>query len=143
MEFYSGDTLPTDNLIKIGKNCAVLIHEATMEDELETEAQLKMHSTISQAINAGQKMDAVFTLLTHFSQRYSKIPIMDNKPHINFEKVGLAYDFMHVGLSQLNLLPLFYPCMKIMYNEYVVALHEKNVKREFYRSQDLSEVATS
>lgn len=31
---YSGDTMPCDELINVGKNCDLLIHEATMEDEL-------------------------------------------------------------------------------------------------------------
>lgn len=33
-----------------GQDCDVLIHEATMEDELEEDAKLKTHCTTSQAI---------------------------------------------------------------------------------------------
>lgn len=52
-----------------------------------------MHSTFSEAIEMGKQMNAEFTLLTHFSQRYSKIPLIDH----NFtEKVGIAFDHMEV-----------------------------------------------
>ncbi|XP_043796715.1 ribonuclease Z, mitochondrial isoform X2 [Apis laboriosa] len=73
---YSGDTIFCRNLITLGQNCDLLIHEATMEDGLEKLAKNK---------------------------------------EIN---VGLAYDFMEFKLPQLPLLPLFYPCIKVMFNEY-------------------------
>ncbi|CAK9807553.1 Ribonuclease Z, mitochondrial [Anthophora plagiata] len=111
---YSGDTMFSKNLIKLGKDCDLLIHEATMEDGLETLAKRKLHSTTSEAINAGKFMNAKFTLLTHFSQRYSKIPYLPKRE----TNVGLAYDHMEIKLSQLPLLPLFHPCIKIMFNEY-------------------------
>ncbi|KOC66769.1 Ribonuclease Z, mitochondrial, partial [Habropoda laboriosa] len=111
---YSGDTMFCQNLINLGKDCDLLIHEATMEDELATLAKRKLHSTTSEAINAGKFMNAKFILLTHFSQRYSKIPFLPEKE----TNVGLAYDNMEITLSQLPLLPLFYPCIKIMFNEY-------------------------
>ncbi|KOB75168.1 Ribonuclease Z-like protein [Operophtera brumata] len=66
---YSGDTIPCPALVAIGENSTLLIHEATMEDELAQEARTKMHSTTSQAIDIGRQMNARYTLLTHFSQR--------------------------------------------------------------------------
>lgn len=111
---YSGDTLFCQNLITLGQNCDLLIHEATMEDGLEKLAESKLHSTTSQAINVGKFMNAKFILLTHFSQRYSKIPSIPDKE----TNVGLAYDFMEFKLPQLPLLPFFYPCIKVMFNEY-------------------------
>lgn len=76
-----------------GRESDLLIHEATMEDELMREAQSKLHSTTSQAIKAGLQMGAKFTLLTHFSQRYAKLPRLND----NFTKdVGIAFDNMQV-----------------------------------------------
>lgn len=90
---YSGDTMPCDNLVKLGLNSDLLIHEATMEDELHQEAIIKMHSTTSQAIDVGTKMQAKFILLTHFSQRYAKLPRFND----NFsDNVGIAFDNMMV-----------------------------------------------
>lgn len=65
-----------------------------MEDQLISEARRKMHSTMSQAINIGKKMNAKFTILTHFSQRYAKIPYMPNDDLPS--NVGIAFDNMEV-----------------------------------------------
>lgn len=70
-----------------------------MEDQLISEARRKMHSTMSQAINIGKKMNAKFTLLTHFSQRYAKIPYMPNNDLPS--NVGIAFDNMEVILISL------------------------------------------
>ncbi|GIY02889.1 zinc phosphodiesterase ELAC protein 2 [Caerostris extrusa] len=40
---YSGDTEPCNRLVIAGKDCSLLIHEATMEDDLATEAAVKRH----------------------------------------------------------------------------------------------------
>lgn len=50
-------------------------------------------STTSQAIGVGVRMNAGFTMLTHFSQRYAKVPLFS--PGFN-EKVGIAFDHMKV-----------------------------------------------
>jgi len=92
---YSGDTLPCDDLVRLGSGSDILVHEATMEDELKSEALMKMHSTVSQAIEIGQKMKAGFTILTHFSQRYAKVPIVDE----SLENVGIAFDNMTISLD--------------------------------------------
>lgn len=79
----------------------MLIHEATMEDELSGEAVTKMHSTTSQAIQVGKDMDAKNIILTHFSQRYAKLPRFND----NFAgNVSIAFDNMLVRL--FSLLPL-------------------------------------
>lgn len=79
----------------LGANSDILIHEATMEDELAHEAVSKMHSTTSQAIAIGQKMKAKHILLTHFSQRYAKLPRFNDNFAAN---VGIAFDNMQVGI---------------------------------------------
>lgn len=88
--------MPSSDLVELGMNSDLLIHEATMEDELANEAVMKMHSTTSQAIVVGQKMKAKFILLTHFSQRYAKLPRFDDNIADN---VGIAFDNMQVGSS--------------------------------------------
>ncbi|KAF3926193.1 hypothetical protein ABW21_db0206663 [Orbilia brochopaga] len=76
---YSGDTRPTNDFVKIGKNCTVLVHEATFNDELISEAVAKKHCTTSEAIQAGNDMEAKHLLLTHFSQRYPKLPKLETQ----------------------------------------------------------------
>ena len=51
--------------------------QATFEDSLLDEAQAKKHCTTSEAVAAGAQAGAYRTLLTHFSQRYPKIPVVD------------------------------------------------------------------
>ena len=41
------------------------------------DAIVKKHSTFTEAIQEGKDMGAKFTLLTHFSQRYSKLPLLE------------------------------------------------------------------
>lgn len=75
---YSGDCRPSNNFIKIGSGSTVLIHEATFDDEMQNDASAKKHSTTSEAIGVGVAMGAKRIILTHFSQRYAKIPTMSD-----------------------------------------------------------------
>lgn len=111
-----------------------------MEDGLEEEAKIKKHSTISQAINMGEKMGAKFILLTHFSQRYSKLPFLPNEnSNIDFTKVGIAYDFMFISLSHLILLPLLYPSLKVLFNEFMTYLDQKAKLRDIKKEREMEE----
>ncbi|KAJ8922916.1 hypothetical protein NQ315_001458 [Exocentrus adspersus] len=124
---YSGDTMPSDQLVELGANSDVVIHEATMEDDLEHEALIKMHSTTSQAIAIGKNMNAKHILLTHFSQRYAKLPRFND----NFaENVGIAFDNMLMKMDELPLVPYLYPALKLMFAEHYEELENKAVKRQ-------------
>ncbi|XP_015363613.1 PREDICTED: ribonuclease Z, mitochondrial isoform X1 [Diuraphis noxia] len=123
---YSGDTMPCDSLVKLGNNSNLLIHEATMEDQLVSEARRKMHSTMSQAINIGKKMNAKFTILTHFSQRYAKIPYMPNNDLPS--NVGIAFDNMEIAPNVLHKLPLMYPALKMIFAEHFEEMEAKCFK---------------
>lgn len=82
---YSGDCRPSKAFTVIGKGSTVLVHEATFDDDMQGDAIAKRHSTISEAIGVGAAMGARRVILTHFSQRYSKIPTMDNLDNRAFE----------------------------------------------------------
>ena len=77
-----------------GEKCDLLIHEATMEDELLEDAKSKQHSTMSGAIESGSNMEAKFIILTHFSQRYAKVPLMEK----SLNNVTVAFDNMTVRI---------------------------------------------
>lgn len=123
---YSGDSMPCENLVKLGADSTLLIHEATMEDELAEDALAKMHSTVSQAIEQGHKMSAEYVLLTHFSQRYAKIPRIEQ--HL-INNVGIAFDNMEVVPSDLTILSHFYPVLKLMFAETWDDMEHKSQKR--------------
>ena len=125
---YTGDTMYSTAFDQAGRDALLMIHEATMSDDLAEDARLKHHSTISQAIQAAINCNARYTILTHFSQRYAKIaPISGSgrgsqnptlqvqnqkkeKDQIDSEisaihyfknKVGIAFDFMNIKLNEL------------------------------------------
>ena len=52
------------------------MHEATFDDDLKNDAKAKKHSTTSEAIGVGVAMRARRLILTHFSQRYTKLASM-------------------------------------------------------------------
>lgn len=91
--------MPCDNLVNLGLDSDLLIHEATMEDDLIGEARAKMHSTTGQAISIGNEMNAKFIILTHFSQRYARIPRLAPEFEEQNKNVGIAFDNMRVCME--------------------------------------------
>ncbi|XP_052051020.1 zinc phosphodiesterase ELAC protein 2 isoform X2 [Apodemus sylvaticus] len=124
---YSGDTMPCEALVQMGKDATLLIHEATLEDGLEEEAVEKTHSTTSQAINVGMQMNAEFIMLNHFSQRYAKIPLFS--PDFN-EKVGIAFDHMKVCFGDFPTVPKLIPPLKALFADDIEEMVERREKRE-------------
>uniref|UniRef100_A0A8C3LD70 Zinc phosphodiesterase ELAC protein 2 n=1 Tax=Chrysolophus pictus TaxID=9089 RepID=A0A8C3LD70_CHRPC len=124
---YSGDTMPCMALVQMGKNATLLIHEATLEDGMEKEAIEKTHSTTSQAIEIGMKMNAEFIMLNHFSQRYAKIPLFNEDFS---EKVGIAFDHMRVRLGDFSTIPKLIPPLKALFADDIVEMEERKEKRE-------------
>ena len=107
---YTGDTRPTSQLVTLGQDSDLLIHEATMEQGMLDDAIIKKHSTFTEAIQDGKDMRAKFTLLTHFSQRYSKIPLLDEIE--GQDNVGIAFDNLVVNPETMKNIPATYPAFK-------------------------------
>ncbi|XP_054999096.1 zinc phosphodiesterase ELAC protein 2 isoform X2 [Sorex araneus] len=124
---YSGDTMPCEALVQMGKDATLLIHEATLEDGLEEEAVEKTHSTTSQAIGVGMRMNAEFIMLNHFSQRYAKIPLFS--PDFN-EKVGIAFDHMKVCFGDFPTVPKLTVPLKALFAGDIEEMEERREKRE-------------
>ncbi|KAM3964340.1 ribonuclease Z [Aphomia sociella] len=140
---YSGDTIPCDELAKIGENSSLLIHEATMEDELADEARTKMHSTTSQAIEMGRRMSARYTLLTHFSQRYARLPRLNSHILNDNNSVGIAFDNMQITMGDLELLPHMYAPLQLMFAEHCVEMELKAAHRARHKDRRSSPSATT
>ena len=99
---YSGDCRPSQEFIDIGRGSTVLLHEATFGDDYKGDAKAKKHSTTSEAISVGKKMGARRILLTHFSQRYPKIPnLIDLEGGGKFEE-GQFPDDIAEELSEIQ-----------------------------------------
>jgi len=97
---YSGDTRPCDNLIMHAQRCSLLIHEATLSDDLMHEAILRKHSTISEAIAVGLLSQSEKILLTHFSQRYAKGSLRIAEEMAG--RVALAVDLLRIPLKEFE-----------------------------------------
>ena len=97
---YSGDTIPCENLIELGKDSDVLIHEATFSKEHSDIAEEKMHSTSVDAATDAKKMGAKQLILTHISSRYQEdaIKLLEDAKEI-FPNTILAIDLMRISLD--------------------------------------------
>ncbi|XP_031323452.2 zinc phosphodiesterase ELAC protein 2 [Camelus dromedarius] len=124
---YSGDTMPCEALVRMGKDATLLIHEATLEDGLEEEAAEKTHSTTSQAIGVGMRMKAEFIMLNHFSQRYAKVPVFSSDFN---EKVGIAFDHMKVSLGDFPTVPKLMAPLKALFAGDIEEMEGRREKRE-------------
>ena len=96
---YSGDTRPTERLVKLGKDATILIHEATFDDSKQDEAVSKRHSTVSEAMNIAERMNAFRLILTHFSQRYPTMP--PTTLERGNEGPIFAFDFLRISFRDL------------------------------------------
>ncbi|XP_052068139.1 zinc phosphodiesterase ELAC protein 2-like [Mytilus californianus] len=127
---YSGDTMPCQSLVEAGKDCDLLIHEATLQSDMAETAQELQHSTVKQALDIGNKMQAKYQILTHFSQRYHRMPLIEDNSYHN--RFGLAYDLMKVKLSELSVLYDMIDPLKEIFHEdidLVMQVHTRKKKR--------------
>ncbi|EFX00153.1 tRNA processing endoribonuclease [Grosmannia clavigera kw1407] len=118
---YSGDCRPSADFARIGRHATLLIHESTFDDELAGEAAAKKHSTMGEALAVGRRMAARRVLLTHFSQRYPKIPVFgadgdgDGDPTPDMH-VLVAFDHMRVRLCDFQAAAAFLPALQKLYD---------------------------
>ncbi|KAL9232104.1 hypothetical protein vseg_007247 [Gypsophila vaccaria] len=109
---YSGDTRPCPQLIEESQGATVLIHEATFEDAMVDEAVARNHSTTKEAIEVGEAAGVYRIILTHFSQRYPKIPVFGDA-HMHNTCIG--FDMMSINLADLPVLPRVLPHLKLLF----------------------------
>jgi len=147
---YSGDTRPSSNIVRAceaflsntrnnvirtsnRQRISLLLHEATFDDDErgKKEAISKRHSTVQEAVRIATQINADVCLLTHFSQRYPKLPPGHANPsdhkktavsaasneHTEAAKsgassqcVGSAFDAMMIPLDD-SILPCLIPIL--------------------------------
>ncbi|EUT79179.1 hypothetical protein PFAG_05750 [Plasmodium falciparum Santa Lucia] len=109
---YSADTRPCENVKKFSKNCDILIHEATFDDELLGEAINKKHSTTKEAMDISLEVQCKTLILTHFSQRYPKVPKINMECSSEMQeilnKTIYSFDYMNIPLNLINELPRYF-----------------------------------
>ncbi|KAI0372022.1 hypothetical protein BV20DRAFT_964716 [Pilatotrama ljubarskyi] len=115
---FSADTMPAENLIRVGRDATLLIHESSMSPEEEALAREKAHSTSAQAIDVGRRMGARKLLLTHFSARYPGMPPRrGGRDGTGFPLVGVALDFSRIRLGDMWKLNMYLPAIQHTFDE--------------------------
>lgn len=115
---YSGDCRPSVQLASAGKGADLLIHEATFEDGMEAEAVIKKHSTVGEALFIGKRMDVQGAIvLTHFSQRYPRIPPMPSSSCSGEIPTIFAFDFMKLTPTNIQKASLLTSAVRLLYPE--------------------------
>lgn len=98
---YSGDTRPCDSVIEHSHDCDLLVHEATMSNDLLHEAIIRKHCTIEEAVGVGVKSKSRALLLTHFSQRYAKGALSLDPDQHGDVKVAMGVDLLRFSLAEV------------------------------------------
>ena len=93
-----------------------------------------MHCTTGEAITIGKRMAAQHILLTHFSQKWSRIPefVIDWSKHKDetekYENVGIAFDRMAIKIGNMWKLPLMFSAFEAIYRD---ERERRWIKRKF------------
>ncbi|KAI8612015.1 beta-lactamase-like protein [Chytriomyces sp. MP71] len=124
---FSGDCRPSKDFVQVGMHSHLVIHEATLDDEKMQEAIDKNHCTTNEAIDIAKRMKARNLLLTHFSQRYPKLPRLDASKISSAADetghrmhVGIAFDSMRVRLSEFGQLEALYGPLNTLWGQTAV-----------------------
>lgn len=95
---YAVDTRPCNGLVRIAKNCNLLITEATYADKQEDKARDNFHMTGSEAAIIASQNNVDKLVITHFSQRYKSSDEILSEAKVIFPETRAAYDFMRIRL---------------------------------------------
>ena len=95
----SGDTRPTDKLVKFFKECDVLVFESTYGQDKQEKAIENGHSTAAEAATIAKKAEVDKLLLTHFSARYNETSLLVKEATPIHNNVEAAEDLKVVKIS--------------------------------------------
>lgn len=91
---YVTDTRPCPQIIELAKEADFLIHEGMFAGDMEEEARLKGHSTISQAARIAVEAKVKKLVITHISSRYRQINELLNEARAIFPHAIIGRDLM-------------------------------------------------
>jgi ribonuclease Z len=91
---YSGDTAPTEEVRKLAQRATLLIHESTVAQELEGEANDWGHSSARQAAELARAAEVSALFLTHFSARYKELAALEEEARLVFPGSQAARDLL-------------------------------------------------
>lgn len=95
---YLSDTVLDNSCIKAAKNSDLLISEATFANDFKEKAREYSHLTAEQAALIAKKSKSKKLILTHFSQRYKSVEVLEKEARKIFKNTIAAKDFMVINL---------------------------------------------
>ncbi|MEM3623481.1 MAG: ribonuclease Z [Candidatus Bathyarchaeia archaeon] len=99
---YTGDTRPFKSFTKFAFGADLLIHDATLGDEMAERAEEDGHSTPEQAARNAKKSKVKQLILTHVSARYDDASILFEQAKKIFKNTRVAEDFMRIEIPLLD-----------------------------------------
>jgi len=99
---YTGDTRPFKEFVKFSAVADLVIHDATLDDELAERADEDGHSTPNQAARNAKKAKVKQLILTHISARYDETGILLEQAQKIFKNTQVAEDFMKIEIPLLE-----------------------------------------
>ncbi|MGC9210456.1 MAG: ribonuclease Z [Acidilobus sp.] len=97
---YTGDTSPCDEVVSAVTGVNVLIHEATFDRSMESEASKFGHSTSVGAATVAKRAGVQRLILTHISTRYEgyEAKALEDEAHEVFPNTILAWDLARFSM---------------------------------------------
>jgi ribonuclease Z len=95
---YTGDTRPFKNLVGLAADADVLIHDATLDDELAERAKEDGHSTPNEAATTAKEAKVKQLVLTHISARYDDSSVLLRQARKLFKNTAVAEDFLRIDI---------------------------------------------
>ena len=95
----SGDTRPTDKLVRFFRECDVLVFESTYSHDKLEKAIENGHSTAAEAAMIAKESKVNKLLLTHFSARYDDTSQLVNEAQLIHDNVEAAEDLKVFKIS--------------------------------------------
>jgi ribonuclease Z len=95
---YTGDTRPFKSFTKFAAGADLLIHDATLDDEMAERAEEDGHSTPEQAARNAKKAKVKQLILTHVSARYDDASILLEQARKIFKNTKVAEDFLKIEI---------------------------------------------
>lgn len=95
---YSGDTRPSERISELAYGADVLIHEATLGDDMLERALEEGHSTPSEAAKIALKAKVKLLVLTHISARYTETDSLLSEAKKIFSNIIIARDLEEIEI---------------------------------------------
>lgn len=89
---YSGDSAPSEDIVRLAYDSDVLIHEASVDSSLEEKANKYGHSSARQAAEIAKRANVRYLFLFHVSPRYKRGKILEEEAKRIFPNTFLPND---------------------------------------------------